>query len=153
MKSRSLILSILLLLPCVISNAQEHKDSLQVIPLDYGVRERKPTFNGGDANEFAIPDAIQYITSKIDNNGPVLVGVDYTGDGVNNHWIVIIGYWQNSTSSIEFQYVETGTGNADYAFSQTNVLSYTIGEDYISGPHWLYPDKFENHVRQVRRNP
>ena len=53
MKSRSLILSILLLLPCVISNAQEHKDSLQVIPLDYGVRERKPTFNGGDANEFA----------------------------------------------------------------------------------------------------
>ena len=28
-------------------------DSLQFIPFDYGIKERKPSFNGGDANEFS----------------------------------------------------------------------------------------------------
>lgn len=101
----------------------------------------------------SIPDAIQYITSRIDGNGPVLVGIDYNGDGLNDHWFVIYGYWQNSNTTIEFLYAETGTGNVGYAFSETNILSYTIGDDYISGPHWLFPDKYENHVRQVRINP
>ena len=57
MKSRAIILSIFLLLPFVPAIAQEQDrsqvDSVKLIPFDYGIKERKPSFNGGDANEFS----------------------------------------------------------------------------------------------------
>ena len=57
MKSRAIILSLFLLFPLVSAFAQEQDsvrmDSVKMMPLDYGVKERKPSFNGGDANEFS----------------------------------------------------------------------------------------------------
>ena len=57
MKSLAIILSIFLLLPFVPAIAQEQDptqvDSVKLMPFDYGIKERKPSFNGGDANEFS----------------------------------------------------------------------------------------------------
>ena len=57
MKSRAIILSIFLLLPFVPAIAQDQDrtqvDSVKLMPFDYGIKERKPSFNGGDANEFS----------------------------------------------------------------------------------------------------
>ena len=57
MKFHAIILSLFLLLPFVPAIAQEQDsvrvDSVTMMPLDYGVKERKPSFNGGDANEFS----------------------------------------------------------------------------------------------------
>ena len=57
MRIRAIILSLFLLLPLVPAIAQvpdsAKVDSVKLIPFDYGVKERKPSFNGGDANEFS----------------------------------------------------------------------------------------------------
>ena len=102
----------------------------------------------------SILGALEYITSRLDGNMPVLVGVDYRGnDGEIDHWIVVIGYWATGVSSIELQYVETGTGNSDMAFDEGRILYYSEGDDYISGPHWLWGNDAPLHVVEVRKNP
>ena len=50
MNFRAIILSFLLLLPLVPAMAQE-KEDLEAIPISF--KEKKPSFNGGDANEFS----------------------------------------------------------------------------------------------------
>jgi len=50
MKTRAIILLLLLLLPLVPAMAQEQEE-FEAIPMTY--QKKKPSFNGGDANEFS----------------------------------------------------------------------------------------------------
>ena len=101
----------------------------------------------------AIGDAIMYITSRIDENYPVLVGIDHSEDGQNDHYIVIIGYEVIGETSITFNYVETAFGSADRAYDALNVLEYRVGDNYISGFYWLNPNNGSYNVSHVRKNP
>lgn len=120
---------------------------------------RIQTLNMSGAQKDNLLPAIQYIVTKLDDNTPVLVGMDYaTGtksndmDGVTDHYVVIIGYWVTSETTIEFSFVECALGKADDAFNEVHTMMYHVGDTSVVGIHWLANYAGDYLMSHVRKN-
>ena len=78
-------------------------------------------------------DGINAINKSLENGKPIIVGVDYKietyNDGLEDHFIVIVGRTVSSDSSgnkiVEYHYFDPQTGDPDHGTSNNNMLTLT----------------------------
>jgi len=78
-------------------------------------------------------EGIDTINSALQNGKPIIVGVDYKiekyNDGLEDHFIVIVGRTVSSDSSgnqiVEYHYFDPQTSKTSWGTSSNNVLTLT----------------------------
>ena len=106
----------------------------------------------GDALSTA-NQGIRAVDAALENGNPIIVGVDYKvtnyNDGLEDHFIVIVGRTISSDGSVQYNYFDPTTSDTDRGTSSNNVLTLTA-DGTLTG---TFPRSNNNYtVTTVRTN-
>ena len=106
----------------------------------------------GDAQSTA-NQGISAVDVALENGNPIIVGVDYKvanyNDGLEGHFIVIVGRTVSSDGSVQYNYFDPTTSDTDRGTSSNNVLTLTA-DGTLTG---TFPRSNNNYtVTTVRTN-